>query len=148
MEKHDRKYNLLFYGFSEERNENIFDKLRAVFVKDIGIDSYTVDNMYFVNGYRFPSLNAEGPKPIILRFVHYRDIEIVLSNAYKLAGTKRSFLSDHPVSMKIERRRLATEAFHIRQNEKLQTRIKEKGLTVCLEVRKDRADVWVKGQCR
>lgn len=144
MEKQDRKYNLLFYGFSEEGGENIFDKLRGVFASDLGINPYTVDNMYFVHGHRMPSENVEGPKPIILRFAHYGDREIVLSNAYKLAGTKRRILSDLPVAMKKERRRLAKEAFHIRKSERLQTRIKEKGLNVYLEVRKESADQWVK----
>ena len=144
MEKHDRKYNLLFYGFPEERSEHIFDKFRKVFVNDLGIDPYTVDNMYFVHGHRLPTEKEEGPKPVILRFAHYGDRDIVLSNAYKLAGTKRRILSDLPVSMKKERRRLAKEAFHIRKNEDLQTRIKEKGLSVYLEVRKEKADDWVK----
>lgn len=144
MEKQDRKYNLLFYGFSEEKDENIFDKLRKVFCNDLGIDPYTVDNMYFVHGHRMPSENAEGHRPIILRFAHYGDREIVLSSAYKLAGTKRRILSDLPVSMKKERRRLAKEAFHIRKSEELQTRIKDKGLKVYLEVRKESTDEWVK----
>ena len=86
-EKHDRKYNLLFYGFPEERSEHIFDKFRKVFVNDLGIDPYTVDNMYFVHGHRLPTENEEGPKPAMLRFAHYGDRDIVLSNAYKLAGT-------------------------------------------------------------
>ena len=91
--------------------------------------------MYFVNGHRLPSENAEGPIPIILRFTHYRDREILLSYAFKLAGKRRKFLSYLLVSMKKERR-LATEAFHIWKNEKTKTRIKEKGLNVYLEERK------------
>ena len=144
MEKHDRKYNLLFYGFKEERNENIFANMRQVFVHDLGIDPYTVDSMYFVHGHRLPSENAEGPKPIIIRFSHFGDRELVLSMAYKLAGTRRRILSDLPVSMKKERRRIAKEAYYIRKNEKLKTRIKEKGLDVYLEVRKEDEDDWEK----
>ena len=84
-------------------------------------------------GHRLPSENAEGHKTIILRFARYRNREIVLFNAYKLAGAKRRNLSDLPVSLKKERKRLTTEAFHIKKNEKLKIRIKEKGQNVYLE---------------
>ena len=144
MEKQDRKYNLLFYGFPEEGSENLFDKLRNVFVKDLDIDHYTVDNMYFTHGHRMPAENQQGPRPIILRFAHYGDRELVLSRAYKLEGSKRRILSDLPVVMKKERRRLAKQAFTIRKDEELQTRIKDKGLDVFLEVRKKSTDSWVR----
>lgn len=143
-EKQDRKYNLLFYGFPEEGPENLFDKMRNAFVKDLEIDPQTVDNMYFMHGHRMPSESQEGPRPIILRFAHYGDREIVLSKAYKLGGTKKRTLSDLPVVMKKERRRLAKEAFAIRKGEGLQTRIKDKGLDVYMEVRKESTDRWVK----
>ena len=66
------------------------------------------------------------------------------SRAYKLAGSRRRILSDLPVDMKKERGRLAKAAYDIRQNEKLQTRIRDKGLEVFLEVRKSRDDLWAK----
>ena len=144
MEKQDRKYNLLFYGFPEEGSENLFDKLRNIFVKDLDIDQYTVDKMYFTHGHRMPAENQQGPRPIILRFAHYGDRELVLSRAYKLGGSKRRILSDLPVVMKKERRRLAKQAFTIRKDEELQTRIKDKGLDVFLEVRKESTDSWVR----
>ena len=49
--------------------------------------------------------------------------------------------------MKKERNRLATEAYKIRKGlkgEKLKTRIREKGLSVYLQVRKTDADAWVR----
>ena len=75
-----------------------------------------------------------------MRFAAYEDRELVLANAYKLAGTKRKILSDLPVVMKKERGRLASEAYKIRHDEELQTRIKDKGLDVYLEVRKESSD--------
>ena len=145
MEKHERKYNLLFYGFSEEKEgENIYDNMRSVFVNDLQLDPYRVENMYFSNAHRLPAEKTDGPKPLIMRFAQYEDRELVLSNAYKLAGSKRRILSDLPVVMKKERARLATAAFKIRHEEDLQTRIKDKGLNVYLEVRKEKSDTWVK----
>ena len=103
MEKHERKYNLLFYGFAEEkRGENIFDKMRNVFVEDLNLDSQRVDSMYFAHAHRLPAEREDGPRPLIMRFAAYEDRELVLSNAYKLAGSKRRILSDLPVVMKKE----------------------------------------------
>ena len=68
----------------------------------------------------------------------------MLANAHKLAGSKRRILPDLPVVMKKERGRLAKEAYQIRKTEKLHTRIRDKGLEVYLEVRKEKTDSWVK----
>ena len=68
MEKRDKKYNLLFYGFPEEGSENLFDKLKNAFVKNLDIDNYTVDNMYFTHRHRMPAENQQGPRPVILNF--------------------------------------------------------------------------------
>ena len=100
LEKHDRKYNLLFY--------------------------------------------ASGPRRVLIKFSSFEDREIVFSKAYKLAGSRRRILTDQLVAMKRERGRLAKQAYKIRQDEKLQTRTKEMGLSVWFEVRKDRTENWVK----
>ena len=143
QEKQDRKYNLLFYGITEEPNEDIEDKLKNIFLKDLKLDYGRVSNMYFAHGHRIPT-KSPGPKPIILRFAQYSDRDLMLSNAYKLAGSKRRIIADWPVQMKNERGRLSKIAYRIRKNELLQTRIKDKGLDVYLEVRKDETVKWVK----
>ena len=50
-----------------------------MFVNNLEIDPYTVDNMYFVHEHRMPAVNQDGPRPIILRFAHYGDKELILS---------------------------------------------------------------------
>lgn len=145
IEKHERKYNLLFYGFAEEKRDgSVFDNMRKVFVEDLKLNPHRVDSMYFAHAHRLPADREDGPRPLIMRFSAFEDRELVLSNAYRLAGTKRRILSDLPVVMKKERGRLAKEAYTIRQQEKLQTRIKDKGSDVYLEVRKDTGTKWVK----
>ena len=144
LEKHDRKYNLLFYGIPEERGEYLFEKMRQLFLDVLDISVSRADGMFFMNGHRLPSEPASGPRPVLIKFCSFEDREIVLSNTYKLAGIRRRILTDLPVVMKRERGRLAKQAYKIRQDEKLQTRIKEKGLSVWLEVRKDGTDNWVK----
>lgn len=143
QEKQDRKYNLLFYGIPEEQDENLDDKLKTLFLDDLGLDYDRVNNMYFVHSHRMPS-KSPGPKPVILRFCQYQDRDLVLSKSYKLAGSKRRIISDLPVIMKAERARLAKIAYKIRKDEKLKTRIKDKGLDVYLEVRKDDKDQWIR----
>lgn len=143
LEKHDRKYNLLFYGVPEEQNENVVDTVRELFKNDLEIDEDRVNSMYFISGHRIPS-ESQGPKPIILRFSSSEDKDLVLSKSFKLAGSKRRILVDLPLPMKKERARLAREAYKIRQQEHLQTRVREKGLDVFLQVRKDEHSHWIK----
>lgn len=144
LEKQDRKYNLLIYGVPEESDENVCEKMRDLFINELQISGTRVDNMYFAHGHRLPSKSNRGPRPIIIRFTSYGDRGLVLSNAPKLAGTKRRIVSDLPVVMKEARGELAKEAFKIRHEENLQTRIKEQGLKVYLEVRKNSTDSWVR----
>ena len=143
QEKQDRKYNLLFYGIKEEREEDVEETLKQLFVDDLHLNHMRVNNMFIVHGHRIPS-KSPGPKPIIMRFGRYQDRDLVLSNAYKLAGSKRRIIADWPVPMKNERGRLSKIAFKIRKEEDMQTRIKDKGLSVYLEVRKDENAQWVK----
>lgn len=145
LEKQDRKYNLLFYGIPEETGEKLYTKMRQFFVSELKIDAEAAQRIYFVHGHRFPT-ESEGPKPIIIRFSSFDDRELILSHAKNLLKTKKRILIDLPVVMKRERGRLAKIAFEIRKTEKLQTRIKDKGLDLYIEVRKERADTWVKRQ--
>ena len=144
LEKQDRKYNLIFYGFPEKPNENVVDTLKMLFISDLNIDPVRIERMQFNHGHRMPSEATGAPKPIILRSASYADRDMVLSQSFKLAGTRRRIVTDLPVSMKKERNRLAKEAFKIRKGEKLQTRIREKGLSVFLQVRRDENDSWAK----
>ena len=113
-------------------------------VEDLHLDSDKVESMYFANAHRLASEYGDGPRPVIMRFTSYEERELVLANAHKLAGSKRRILPDLPVVMKKERGRLAKEAYQIRKTEKLHTRIRDKGLEVYLEVRKEKTDSWVK----
>lgn len=143
-EKQDRKYNLLFYGIREEPDEDISEKLRELFIQDLNLDEEKVGNMYFAHGHRIPSEAGTGPRPIILRFTSIGDRDLVLANAKELAGSRRRILIDLPPVMKRERGRLARVAYQIRKNEQMQTRIRDKGLEVFLEVRRNAGDSWIR----
>ena len=143
MEKHGRKYNLIFHGIEEERSEKLYDKMRAFFVSHLKIEENRAENIVFHNGHRMPTKAVGVPKPIIMRFVYYEDRDLILSNAHHLARTGKRILTDLPKTMKDERARLAKEAYQIRQKETLKTRIREIGLDIILEVKKHDADKWV-----
>lgn len=143
LEKHERKYNLIFYGVSEEQGEKLYGKMRGFFVQNLKMEEERVKKIHFSNGHRLPS-EYEGPRPVIMRFVSYEDRELVLSNASNLAGTGKKILTDLPVPMKKERQKLAKAAYGIRRNEKLKTRIRDIGVQMILEVRREANDRWVK----
>lgn len=144
LEKHERKYNLIFQGIEEERFEKLYDKMREFFVSFLEIQPDRADKINFSNGHRMPTKAVGVPKPIIMRFISYEDRELILSQAYKLAKTGKKILTDLPVVMKEERARLAKEAFNIREKEELKTRIRDIGLDMILEVRKEDSDKWIK----
>lgn len=141
IEKRERKYNLIFHGIEEDRKEKLYDKMREFFVTQLKIDQERANQIHFSNGHRLQSRNT-GPKPIIMRFCYFEDREYILSNAYNLAGTGKRIMTDLPVVMKDERARLAKEAYGIRNNENLKTRIRDVGLDMVLEVRKDETEKW------
>ena len=143
LEKQDRKYNLLFYGIPQETNERLYDKMRHFFVTELGIETEKAQNIHFVNGHRYPTKN-KGPNPVILRFSSFDDRELVLAHAKNLLNTGKRILTDLPTKMKIERNRIANIAYQIRKGEELQTRIKDKGLDLYLEVRKNKGATWVR----
>ena len=143
LEKQDRKYNLLFYGIPQEANERLYDRMRHFFATELGIEKETAQNIHFVNGHRYPTKN-KGPNPVIIRFSSWDDRELVLSHAKNLLNTGKRILTDRPTKMKIERNRIANIAYQIRKGEELQTRIKDKGLDLYLEVRKNKTDKWVR----
>ena len=144
LEKHDRKYNLIFNGIEEEVKERLYDKMRHFFCDDLKIERSRALEIQFVNGHRLlVDAKHTGPKPIIMRFACYEHRELVLSQAFKLAGSGKTILTDLPVPMKKERQRLAKTAYGIRKGEKLKTRIRDKGLDMVLETRADDSESWV-----
>ena len=143
LEKQDRKYNLLFYGFEEVAGEDVYKTVRQSLIHDLELDEERVRNMYFAAGHRVPT-KAPGPKPIIVRCTSLEDRELILSESNKYGGKKKRVVVDLPKSMKEERSRLAKIAYEIRKAEEIHTRIRDKGLDVFLEVRNDVSEKWVK----
>ena len=115
--------------------------IRQSLTNDLKLDEERVQNMYFAAGHRVPT-KAAGPNPIIIRCTSLEDRELILTNSKNYGGLKKRV--DLPKSMKEKRSVLAKKAYEIRQSEDIQTRIKDKGLEVFLEVRNNSSEKWVK----
>ena len=125
LEKHERKYNILIYGIDDrDQDENIYDVTHHLFTQELEIDHRKAQAIPIANAHRL-STRSKGPKPIIVRFLHFGDKQRVMSRAHKLAGKQIRILDDLPVSMKEGRFLLSHVAYEIRKNEKLQTRMTE-----------------------
>ncbi len=105
-----------------------------------------VNALQIANAHRVPTRSRsdgpKGPDPIIVRFLYYADKQHIMSLGPNLAKTKIRMLDDLPVPMKEVRGSLATAAYHIRQEEKLQTRIRVDGVCIRLETRINVRDSW------
>ncbi|CAG2230944.1 unnamed protein product [Mytilus edulis] len=142
LEKHDRKYNILIYGIDDtKKDENVYAITRKLFSEDMHIDERKANAIPIANAHRVPT-HGKGPKPIIVRFLHFGDKQLIMSNAHNLKGKKIRILDDLPISMKEERYLLSHNAYKIRKRDKLQTRIRAKGAHMTLETRKNSSEEW------
>ena len=119
MEKHGRKYNLIFHGMEEDRTEKLYSKMRAFFVFSLEIEEDRAKRIVVHHGHRMPTKAVGVPKPIIIRFVYYEDRDFVLSKAHHLAKTGKWILTDLPKTIRDKRARFAKHAYQIRQKEAL-----------------------------
>jgi hypothetical protein len=139
LEKHERQYNnnILIYCIDDsDQDENIYAVTRHLFTQDLEIDHRKENFIPIANAHRLPT-RSKGPKPIIVRFLHFR-----INNwlCLELAGKHIRILDDLPVSMKEERFLLSHVVYTICKNEKLQTRIRDDGAHMILETRKNISD--------
>ena len=147
LEKHERKYNILIYGVEEKPQEDMMDVLFEFMSKSLEIDEAKVRTIPIANAHRIPSLprndgRPKRPNPIIMRLIHFHDKEFLMSKGYKLAGKRMRILDDLPVVMKQARSNLANIAYKIRQEETLQTRIRDIGTEMILETRQSSGERW------
>ena len=62
---------------------------------------------------------------------------------YNLKNTKLSIRTDLPKSMRVERAKLASKAYNLKKNgEAKHTKIKEKGISLWLVIKKNDGDNW------
>ena len=145
MEKHGRKYSLLFYGVEEKPKENMYGVVKSTLIDDFKLPKEEVDDMVFANAHRLPT-RGSGHRPIIVKFVRFADRDRVLGQAFSGVLPKgKRVLTDLPPKMKEERYKLEKRAYDLRQSpQKFKTRIVEKGIKLELQIKKAGAENWGK----
>ena len=95
--------NLLFHGLPDkEEREDSEAVLRQFFVEHLKLEPELVEKMEFQRAHR---LNGKGrPRPIIARFLRFKDRTIVSQSAKNLKGTKMSITEDLPKRVRDLRR--------------------------------------------
>lgn len=160
LEIHDRKSNLLFYGLQQNEGEIIYDVLKAAFVS-LGIEDRIASTITIANAHRLPRRESgaqaarQAPVPIIARFCFMRERNNILA-AFEDQHRKRmktpaetghahsrlTVRTDLPPSMKTRRWILANEAYKLRKEKGLATRIFVKGTNVHLQWKEKGATTW------
>ncbi|CAG2216217.1 unnamed protein product [Mytilus edulis] len=96
------KYNLIFTGLSEHRDENIEDKLRRFLYHEMKIDQ----RIEFSNVHRFGRRSENGKRPIVAKFLYFSDLEMVKKAGKHLKGSDYGVNEQFPPEIEQRRRRL------------------------------------------
>lgn len=180
MEIHNRKANLLFYGATEKRGEDIYTVLKEIFMH-LGLQEGEANQIQVVNAHRLPRRNAAanlGPNPIIAKFCFMRDRDRIL-HAYEDQQRNRprtsgatpgatpgaipgpthgaapvrdsqpgsqqpriSVRTDLPPALKAQRGKLANEAYKMRREKGLSTKIVVQDAKVVLKWKEKGSTTW------
>lgn len=100
------KYNLIFTGIFEHDREDTINVVRSFIKQELEIRH----RLEFANAHRFGAPAGRRGRghhrPIVVRFLYQRDLEVVLSNAYRLKGTPFTIKRQFPEAIEQARRSL------------------------------------------
>ncbi|CAG2220516.1 unnamed protein product [Mytilus edulis] len=102
MQCRSMKYNLIFSGIEEHRDEDCEDKLRRFIYQDMRIEH----RLEFGNVHRFGKSYRNKPRPIIARFLYFSDLDMVKRAGKNLKGTHYGVNQQFPAEIEEKRRKL------------------------------------------
>ena len=117
QEARSRRNNLIFWGISENFDENCFSLVREFIKNHIDLDS---DRMYLARAHRLGQrkIGYRNPKrPIIVNFRDFCDVESIMSRAYMLKNSQFSVGYDLPKEINEARKRLWEETKYIKSKQ-------------------------------
>ena len=117
---------------------------KAFLYEDLKMEYDWVDKVQIKSATRLQS-NGEASAPLKICFFNPHHRDACLRNGKNLNGTNFSIRSDLPKAVHVERAILASKAYNLKQNHEVtDTNIREKGISVWLEVKYPKEDKWVK----
>ena len=97
------KNNLVFVGIAgDSKEENSEVVLRDFLYHELGLE----ENIKFGNVHIFRRRFRNSPIPIVARFLYHKDLAYVLSQGFRLKGTKFGIREQFPPESEEERRKL------------------------------------------
>ena len=117
QEARSRRNNLIFWGISENYDENCFSLIREFIKNHIDLDA---DRMYLARAHRLGQrkIGYRNPKrPIIVHFRDFCDVEDIMSRSYLLKNSQFSVGYDLPKEINEARKRLWEETKRIKSKQ-------------------------------
>ena len=117
QEARSRRNNLIFWGISENYEENCFSLIREFIKNHLDLDS---DRMYLARAHRLGQrkIGYRNPKrPVIVNFRDFCDVESIMSRSYLLKNTQFSVGYDLPKEINEARKRLWEETKSIKSKQ-------------------------------
>ena len=96
------KYNLIFTGIKEHRNENTEQVLRMFLSEELGLEEW----FEFGNVHRFGRHNRNRQRPIVAKFLYQWQLDLVLDSARFLRGRQYGINRQFPQEIEQARRSL------------------------------------------
>ena len=104
VEARQRRNNLIFWGIPEFVNEDCMTTLREFFADKLDLDpeSISIQRIHRIGRRQHPGRTRANQatqnkhRPLIALFRDYQDVELILSNAGKLRGTRFCINRDYP----------------------------------------------------
>ncbi|MEW8547683.1 MAG: hypothetical protein AB2693_29600 [Candidatus Thiodiazotropha sp.] len=112
LEARSRRRNLLFKGLPENRRENCFEEVRHFIHSKLNIDR----DMYLERAHRLGRYNIAKPRPIIVAFRDFCDIDEILNASSQLKGTDFGVSKDFPSEISKARQSLWSQFKTVRAN--------------------------------
>ena len=127
LESYSRRENIKFENIQEEtghgaHQEDTEDVLRTFLETHLGYENARSVELQRVHRLKIKKSNASSndtkPKPIIARFLRYKDCERIFSLGHRLKGTEFRMYQDLPYGI-VERRRKQMETFKLAKRNKI-----------------------------
>ncbi|XP_049528225.1 uncharacterized protein LOC125947472 [Dermacentor silvarum] len=104
LENHSRRCNLIFYGVKDDERET-YEKAEE-HILEVCQSKLQCENVSIERAHRLGRHNPNKKRPIMVKFLSFKEKQAVLSSARKLKGSDISISEDFSESVRKKRKRL------------------------------------------